>query len=522
MGNIEKVSQAAGSVSGMTLISRIFGFLRDSVIAMMFGASSAADAFFVAFRIPNMQRKVLGEGAVGAAFIPVFSEVLENQGKKSAWQMTANLFNLLLAALFLVTLIIVVFAPAVVAVFAPGFLEFPEKFEQTVKLTRWMAPYLIFIGVASFFMGILNTFKVFALPAAAPTLLNLAMILSALFISPLMDEPIMGLAIGVLVGGFLQMLILIPATIRQGMKFMGKFDLFNPEVKRIGRLMIPVILGLAVYEVNLLVDTLLASLLPEGSISYLYYGNRLVQLPLGVFAVALGVAILPMLASQAAKKDFKELVQTLSFGIRLILFITIPAAVGMILLRFPIINTLWERGEFTRATTEGTAIALLYYSIGLCAFSGIKVIAPAYYSLQDTKTPAKIAIFSMLINIILNLILMGPLKHGGLALATSISALVNVTLLIHFLRKRMGLIGGRKILFSTLKVTLASVLMGILIFYFNAEFFDPMGPLGMKVFILTIEIALGVGVFCLISYFLKNEELAFIGKLIKNRRSVQN
>jgi putative peptidoglycan lipid II flippase len=522
MGSNEKVSQAAGSVSGMTLISRIFGFLRDSVIAMMFGASASADAFFVAFRIPNMQRKVLGEGAISAAFIPVFSAVLQKQGNKSAWQLAACLFNILLVALFLVTLIIFIFAPAVVTVFAPGFLEFPEKFQQTVLLTRWMAPYLIFIGIASFFMGILNTFKFFALPAVAPTLLNLSMIISALFISPLMEEPIIGLAIGVLAGGFLQMLIQIPTTIRLGMKFVGRFELFNPEVKKIGRLMIPVILGLAVYEVNLLVDTLLASLLPEGSISYLYYGNRLVQLPLGVFAVALGVALLPMLSSHAAKKEYKELITTLSFGIRLILFITIPAVVGMILLRFPIINTLWERGEFSRATTEGTAIALLYYSIGLCAFSGIKVIVPAYYSLQDTKTPAKIAIYSMVTNIILNLILMGPLKHGGLALATSISALLNVVLLIHFLRKRLGLLGGRKILSNTLKVTLASALMGILIFYFNAGFFDPAAALGMKVFILTLDVALGVGAFWLFAYLLKIDELAFIGKLIKNRRSAQN
>jgi putative peptidoglycan lipid II flippase len=332
----------------------------------------------------------------------------------------------------------------------------------------------------------------------------------------------MGLAIGVLAGGFLQMLIQIPAILRQGMKFMGTFNLFHPDVKKMGRLMTPVILGLAVYEVNLLVDTLLASLLPEGSISYLYYGNRLVQLPLGVFGVALAVAILPVLSAQAAKKEFKELVQTLAFGIRFILFITIPAVVGMILLRFPIINTLWERGEFSRATTEGTAIALLYYSVGLCAFSGIKVIAPAYYSLQDTKTPAKIAIYSMLINIILNLILMGPLKHGGLALATSISALLNVTLLIHFLRKRMGLLGGRKILYSTLKVALASLLMGVLVFYFNASFFDPMATLAVKISILTLEIALGVGSFCLFSNLLKIEELALIGKLIKNRRSAHN
>jgi putative peptidoglycan lipid II flippase len=517
MENNKKVSRAAGAVGGMTLVSRVFGMLRDLVIAMQFGSSAAADAFFVAFRLPNMQRKILGEGAVSAAFIPVFSDVLNTKGEKSAWEMTANLLNILFALLVTVTVAMMVFSPAVVTVFAPGFLDDPEKFALTVELTRWMAPYLIFIGIAAFCMGILNTFGVFALPAAAPVLLNICMISGALFVSPLMEEPIFGLAVGVLAGGVLQLLIQIPATIKKGLRCVTSFNLKNPDIIRIGKLMVPVIFGLAVYEINMLVDTLLASLLPGGSISYLYYGNRLVQLPLGVFGVALGVAILPMLSRQASKKDFPELIKTLAFGIRLILFITIPATVGLIVLRFPIVNTLWERGEFLRGSTDGTAIALLYYSIGLCAFAGIKIIAPAFYSLQDTKTPVKIAMWSMILNIVLNLILMGPLKHGGLALATSIAALFNIILLIYYLRKRLGLMGGRKILLSTLKLALSSTLMGVIIYLCNAAWFDPSAPLGGKVMVLTGCVFSGIISFGTLSYLLKNEEMMFFFNFFKGR-----
>jgi putative peptidoglycan lipid II flippase len=519
MESNKKLGKAAGAVSGMTLLSRVFGFLRDMVIAMAFGSSASADAFFVAFRIPNMQRRILGEGAVTAAFIPVFTETLTQKGESAAWKMTANLFNILFITLSLVSLFILVFSPAVITVFAPGFLDEPGKFELTVKLTRWMAPYLFFIGLAAFCMGILNTLKVFALPAATPILQNISMILSVLIIAPLMDEPILGLAIGVLMGGALQLLIQLPAVIKKGFCFKKTLNFKQEEVIKIAKLMGPVILGLAVYEINIMIDTLLASLLPGGSISYLYYGNRLVQLPLGIFAVALGVALLPTLSGQAARGDLKELVQTLSFSIRLVLFITIPATVGLIIMREPIVNTLWERGEFLASTTEGTAIALLYYSIGLCAYSGIKIIAPAFYSLQDTKTPAKIGIYSMILNTVLNLILMGPLQHGGLALATSLAALFNVALLIHHLRKRLGLIGGRKILSSTIKMSSAAIAMGIITFLCRKNFFQASDPFSVRLLALIGCISIGILVYALIAHGTKNEEWRFLLDLRKKKQT---
>ncbi|MFL2915748.1 MAG: murein biosynthesis integral membrane protein MurJ [Nitrospinia bacterium] len=517
MESNEKLSKAAGTVSGMTLVSRVFGFFRDMVIAMAFGSSPSADAFFVAFRIPNMQRRILAEGAMTAAFIPVFTETLTKKGESVAWKLAANLFNILILVLSSASLLILIFSPAVITIFAPGFIDEPGKFELTVKLTRCMAPYLFFIGLAAFCMGVLNTLKVFALPAAAPISQNISMILSILFISPLMDEPIMGLAIGVVVGGALQLFIQLPAVLKKGMPFEKTLNFKQKEVFKIARLMGPVILGIAVYELNIMIDTLIASLLPGGSISYLYYGNRLVQLPLGIFAVALGVALLPTLSGQAAKGNLKELVQTLGFSIRLILFITIPATVGLIILREPIINTLWERGEFLASTTDGTAIALLYYSIGLCAYSGIKIIAPAFYSLQDTKTPAKIGIYSMILNTVLNLLLMGPLQHGGLALATSIAALFNVALLIYYLRKRLGLMGGRKILRSTVKMALAALAMGIITYLGRENFFYNSDPLLIRLFVLTACISIGMLVYALLSHFMRNEEWRFLLDLTKKK-----
>ena len=513
----KNLSKAVGAVSGMTLLSRIFGFIRDLFIAMSFGSSTAADAFFVAFRIPNMQRRVLGEGAISSAFIPVFSKTLTQKGEEAAQLLTANIFNILLILLSTASFTLFIFSPTVVTIFAPGFLDNPEKFKLTVELTRWMAPYLFFIGLAAFSMGILNSLKSFVLPAVTPITQNISMIVAILFITPKMNEPITGLAIGVLIGGALQVIIQLPSIIKKGYGWGRHLNFKQTEVIKIAKLTGPAIVGLAVYELNIMVDTLLASTLEEGSISYLYYGNRLVQLPLGVFAVAMAVVLLPTLSGHAAKGELKELVKTLNFSIRIILFITIPATIGLIILREPIVNTLWERGEFIHTSTHGTAVALLFYSVGLCAYSGIKIIAPAFYSLQDTKTPAKIGIYSMILNIILNLILMVPLKHGGLALATSLSALFNVIVLIHFLRKRLGLLGGRKILNSSIKMSVAAGVMGIVTYISKELWFNLNDPIEIRIVILLACTSIGMLVYALVSHILKNKEWQFLLNLKRNK-----
>lgn len=519
MDNNKQVSKAAGAVGSMTLISRLFGFVRDLVLAMTFGASASADAFFVAFRIPNIQRRILGEGAVSAAMIPVYGEYLNTKSEEETQRFASNLFNIQFAVLVLTSLGIVVFAPYLIMLFAPGFIDEPEKFELTVTLTRWMGPYLILVGMSAFCMGILNTHGVFALSSAAPILVNISMILGALILSPYLEEPIVGLAIGVLVGGVFQFLVQFPATLRKGLKLSLLFNWKDSGIIKVGKLLAPAILGFGVYEINLLVDTLLASLLAGGSVSYLYYANRLVQLPLGVFGVALGIAILPMLTGQAARNEIDELRKTLAFGIRLILFITVPATVGLIILSFPIVNTLWERGEFLRSTTDGTQLALIYYSVGLCAFAGTKVLVSAFYSFQDTKTPMKIGIYAMLLNVTLAVILMGPLKHGGIALATSISAIFNAVALVYCLKKKLGRMGGRAIVRSLAQLVVASTLMGLSIYYTNAWLFDPADPLIQRLSVLMGEITLGILIYTLASWLMKNDELKFIHQLIRDRKA---
>lgn len=517
-----KVSRAAGTVGVMTLFSRVLGFVRDTAIAMIFGSSAVTDAFFVAFRIPNMQRGLLGEGASNAAFIPVFSEYLNTRGAKEAWRLAGDFLNVLFVVLLVTVAGLIIFAPAIIALFAPGFLNNPEKFDLAVSLTRWMAPFLIFMGLGAFCSGILNAFKIFALPSASPILMNIAMVVAIFVVSPHMDVPIMGLALGVLAGGLLQLVVQLPAVFRKGFKYVFSLNWKHPGIIQIAKLLGPSVMGLAAYEVNIMVDMLLASLLPEGSISYLYYANRLVQLPLGVFGVALGVAILPTLSEQAARKDTHALIDTISFGIRLILFITVPASMGMILLRFPIVNTLWERGEFTRTATEGTAFALLCYAVGLCACAGVRVIVSAFYSLQDTKTPTKIGIYSIILNIALNLILMGPLKHGGIALATSLAAMFNMSTLIYILRGKLGRLDGRKILTSFFKLVIAVTGMSVAVYFPSLLFFDSHSALAVKLAVLTACIVSGIISFLLVSLLIKNEEMVFLKGFLQRKRAQKN
>lgn len=514
-----RVAEAAGTVSGATFISRVLGFLRDMVIAQIFGTKMAADAFFVAFRIPNLLRRLMGEGALTPAIVPVFTEYLTLKNKEEAWKLVNILLTIFFIILFFTVLIGMVFSPAIVRVIAPGFYVSHEKFELTAQLTRFMFPYLLFIGMAALTMGVLNSLQVFFIPAVAPVFLNISIILSALFLASRLEEPTFALAAGVVMGGIFQFLIQIPALIKKGLKYKITLNFKHPGLLKIGKLMLPSLIGLAVTEINIFVDTLLASFLPEGSVSYLYYGNRLVQFPQGIFAVALGVAILPTLSQQAAHGQIEKLKETLSFGIQLVLFITIPATVGLIVLKDSIINLLFERGEFTHQSTIATAHALFYYAIGLCAFSGIKVIVPAFYSLKDTATPVKIAIYAMIVNVFLNLMLMGPLLHGGLALATSISSLLNVVLLIFMLRKKLGGLQGKKIIISIIKLSLASVIMGSVLYWVDRSFYHPELNILLKAGVLFGNILLGISLYLTLSFFLKTEEVKFLMNLAKSKLS---
>jgi len=437
-GETERVARAAGTIGLFTLLSRVLGFLRDMVLARLFGASLAADAFFVAFRIPNLFRELLAEGTMSAAFVPVFTEKLATGDREAAWALASRVFTLLLMLLTAVVALGVVAAPLIVRVMAPGFADDPDQEALTVLLTRIMFPYLMFIGLSALAMGILNAHRAFALPALAPFCFNLVLISAALWLAPRFAEPTVALGLGVVAGGAAQLALQVPGLVKRRMVPRPAFAPRDPDVRRIGRLMVPVVFGLSVTQVNLLVGTLLASLLATGSVSYLYYGMRLIHFPLGVFGVALATAILPTLSTQAARGDLDGLQAGVTDALKLVAFITVPAMAGLIALRFPIISLLFERGAFDAAATAGVAVAVVAYAVGLWAFAAVRIVAATFYALQDTKTPVRAAAIAMAANVVLNLALMGPLRHGGLALATSLAAVLNLTLLMTALRRRLS------------------------------------------------------------------------------------
>ena len=437
-----RIVRAAGVVSGATLLSRILGFVRDLIIARAFGAGTATDAFFAAFRIPNMLRELLGEGALSAAFIPVFTEAFTKRGRESAWRLAWTILTLLTLLLVLISIVGILLAPWLVRLIAPGFQAIPSKLHLAIYLTRLMFPYILFIGVAALFMGILNSQGHFATPALSPSILNIAMIGCALFLAPYVDPPILALAIGVLIGGAGQLLIQIPVVWRRGMGAHRGFDLSDPAVGRITRLMTPGVAGLAITQVNVFIGTLLASLMGEGGISILYYAFRLIQLPIGVFGVAIATAAFPAMARQAANRSLGEVGATVAYAIRLVLFVTLPAMVGLMVFRIPIVQLLFERGAFDRTVTLATAEVVLFYAFGLGAYVSNRILVPAFYSLQDTATPVKIGMVAVTVNIVSSLLLMHPMGLAGLALATSLSSFVNLGLLLIVLRRRLGQLPG--------------------------------------------------------------------------------
>ena len=498
-----------------TLLSRIFGLLRDIVIAGYFGAGMASDAFFVAFRIPNLLRRLFAEGSLTIAFVPVFTDYLAKDGESAAFVFARSAVRLISILLAAAAVIGIVLTPLIVRVMAPGFMASPEKLTLTITLTRFMFPYIFFIGLVALCMGILNALGHFAAPALAPVMLNLAMIAAVLFISPHIQYPVYGLAIGVLLGGLLQLLLQIPFLLRKGVVLWGAAGLFHPGLKRIGRLMLPAVFGAAVYQINILVGTLLASLLPDGSVSYLYYADRLVQFPLGIFAIAVATAVLPSFSTYAAVQDNKALGETFGYAMRLVFFITIPSMVGLILLREPIVGLLFKRGAFDSQTTFLTASALLYYGVGLWAFSAVRIVVTLFYALQDTRTPVKMAAISIFVNMIMGVALMWPLRHGGLALATSLASMVNFYLLVRALRKKVGLIDWREILLSVRKTLFCSGVMGLAVFA-AAMVFIPQGQASFVKLLCSVLVTILVGIACYAgsAFLVKCPEISDLAKVM--------
>jgi len=519
MSEQRKITKAASIIGMGTLLSRILGFLRDMVIANFFGAGMAADAFFVAFRIPNLWRRLVGEGSLTISFIPVYTEYLTHRSEEESRELTHIAFTVAGIILLILTILGILFSPILIRIIAPGFFRIPEKFQLTVALNQIIFPYLFFMGLFALCMGVLNSLRHFFAPAFAPVFLNICIILSVFLFYRHFEQPVYTLAVGVLAGGVIQLLFQIPFLLKKRISFRFNFNYRHPAVKRIGSLMIPGLIGTAVYQLNVFIDTIFASFLPGGSVSYLYFADRLMEFPLGIFAIAIGMASLPSLSELASKGKMDELRETIFFTFRLVSFISIPALVGLIALKTPIINLLFQRGLFDYQATEMTAKALLFYSVGLWAIAGSRIVVPAFYSLQDTWTPLKIALICLGANVIFNAILIIPLKHAGLAFATSLSSTLNVILLFRKLGTKLGGIDMKENLRPLTKIFFCTLPMGFSAFFIcSVGNWTTTGNVLEKVIILFIGIVVGLGVYLACSYWVKNEAMIFLVKMLRRKR----
>ncbi|MBL0010287.1 MAG: murein biosynthesis integral membrane protein MurJ [Nitrosomonas sp.] len=457
--------KALAAVSSMTFISRILGFLRDVIIARIFGAGMVTDAFFVAFRIPNLLRRLFAEGAFSQAFVPILAEYKNTRTPEETRDLVDHITTLLGITLFLVSIIGIAAAPLIIYASAPGFSANPEKFNLTLELLQITFPYIFFISLVALAGGILNTHGKFNVPAITPALLNLSFIGCALWLTPLLDPPILALAWAVFIGGILQLAFQIPFLLR--LKLLPRIRFRNPDTGawRVIRLMGPAIFGVSVGQISLLINTIFASLLITGSVSWLYYADRLMEFPAGLLGVALGTILLPSLARHYNSNSTEEYSRLLDWGLRMTILLTLPAALALALLATPLITTLFHHGAFTDHDVWMTREALIAYSVGLLGLILVKVLAPGFYARQNIKTPVKIAVITLIATQLMNLAFIIPFKHAGLALAIGLGACLNAGLLYYKLRshKIYQPQPGWRIFF--LKILTALMIMGIVLWF---------------------------------------------------------
>jgi putative peptidoglycan lipid II flippase len=518
-----RVAKAAGVVGAATLASRVMGYARDMAMSWAFGTGLAADAFYVAYRIPNLLRELLAEGSMSAAFIPVFTETLTTSTREDARHLANAVFARLLVILVVLTGLGIVFAPYVVKAIAWGWVhkaENHDKYLLGITLTRIMFPYLFFIGLAALAMGMLNSLRSFLSPALSPVMLNIMTISAVVLSQQFLPQPILGVAAGVVAGGLCQFLIQVPGLKKQGMMLKPQFSPSHPGVETIARRAAPVFFSSSVNQFNIFMGTIFASFLATGSITYLFYGMRFIHFPLGIFGIAMATAVLPTMSAQAVRHEMTEFRETLSFGLRLVFFIMFPAMAGLIALRVPIVNLMLEHGQFDRISTLGVSAALLYYAVGLWAMAGVRIVSQAFYSLQDTRTPVKIAVLAVVVNILLSFILMGPLAHGGLALATSLAAMLNLGLLTVRLRKKIGRMDGARILRSLLKIVPASLVMGLIGWWVSRNpLWESGGHILQKLELLGGGIVASVLFYSIAMWALKSEEFAFFRGMVRKKKT---
>ncbi|MBU2540395.1 MAG: murein biosynthesis integral membrane protein MurJ [Candidatus Omnitrophica bacterium] len=438
-----RILRSASVVGAATFVSRITGFFRDVVLAYFFGTGIQMQAFIVAFRLPNLLRNLIGEGATNTTLVPVFSKLLSQAKREEFLRLSQFLFKLMLTSLVGIVILSEIASGALVRIIAPGFLDEPEKLFLAIKMSRITFVYILLIGLVAYNTSLLNSMNNFASSAIAPMLLNLSLIIGAFVSVRVMDEPILGIAWAVIVGGILQFSCQLPSLVRNHITPWSNIFHFKiePEVKhasaRVGRLFWPRTLGAAVYQINVFIDTIIASLsslVGPGAVAAIYYANRIIQLPLGIFAFALSSALLPRFSAFVALNEKDKLAKSFVFSMNMITVIMLPISFFLILLSRPITTAIFQRGEFGIASSQITSLALLFYSLGLYFFAAVKITLACFYALEDTRRPVKIAAFCLVLNLILNIILAIPLKIGGLALASSISAAINLILLCRFLK----------------------------------------------------------------------------------------
>ncbi len=519
----KKITYHAGVLSFLTAISRILGLSREIIIAYLFGAGTATDAFFVAFRLPNLLRRLFAEGSITISFIPIFAGYLRKEGEDSAKRFASSAFTVISITLIIVTLLGIIFADGFVFLIAPGFFKNPEKFALTVRLTQIMFPFIFSIGLVALFAGILNTYNHFITPALSPIFLNLSIIATTFILYSSFQEPIYSLAVGVLIGSFVQLVVQIPPLLKRGYRFKLLIKPVHPGLREAGRLFVPAVFGAAVYQINLLVTTFLASFLSEGSVAFLWYAGRFFELPLGIFAVSVAVVSLPNLSFLASENRMDEFKKSLNYGLALTFFITIPAMLGLMIFVEPIIRIFYEVGRFTSRDTLNTASALFYYAPGLWAVGGSRIIVQAFYSLKDTKTPVKIAAVTFVLNLLFSIFLMMPMKHNGLALATTLASIANLCLLLILLRRKVGPLGFSSLLISMIKTFVASGVMAMFLYYFERTFLQTNYHRLLSAGILLGLIFFGIFIFSIVAYLLKSDELKTVVETYfrKRKTSIQ-
>jgi putative peptidoglycan lipid II flippase len=518
-----QIARSAGVIGLATMTSRVLGLVRDQVLAYYFGAGDAMDAFRIAFRLPNVLRDLFAEGAMSAALVPTFTRAVASGGKSKAWRVGNNVINLMVVVTGAFVLAGIIFAGSLVTLYAGDFSKIPGKLELTIHLTRLMFPFLAMVTVAAVLMAMLNTVHRFFIPALSPAMFNIGTIVCALLFVPLAPRlgipPIVAIAIGTLVGGAGQVLLQWPALHREGFRYRTTLDLHDEGLRQIGRLMGPGVAGLAAVQVNLFVNSWLATSLGTGAVSWLDYAFRLMYMPIGLFGISIATAALPRISRHAALNDEAGVRRSVSSGLRMMLMLNVPATAGLVALATPIVTMIYERGRFTHADTLSTAGALMCYAPGLVGYSVVKLVSPAFYALGTSRAPVLASVASVVINIGLSLVLVRVLGYEGLALGTAIAALSNAAILLWLLHRRLDGIEGRRLVTALSKIALASLVMAGAAYEAERVLQIPFGGAGLSTQAIRVfgAIAIGLAVLAGSAHVLRIREFTESLRLVTNR-----